>query len=159
MDLDTRWPPVIKRTGENGPWAFLALGLFWLMSYYILYLVRLVCVFFCLLLPAWLSKLEDGICSAWMSPGVPSAERFLLISRQRAKHQHMSSHHTSPFFFPPPSTHPSTNAETKMSFSCLNALMYFSSAPLPPPVSTSICHRLCEGTPSSPTSILHSPWS
>lgn len=61
-------------------------------------------------------------------------EMLLLISCQRAEHQHMSSHH-KPFFCLrlPPSA---TNMETNISFSCLNALVYSSSTPLPPPVIT-----------------------
>lgn len=41
------------------------------------------CVFSRLLLPGWISKPEDGICSAWMSPGVPSTERCFFSSPAR----------------------------------------------------------------------------
>lgn len=72
------------------------------MSYYILYLVRLVwfCFFF-RSVATWLGfqsggwnllRLDESRCAQYR-------EMLLLISCQRAKHQHMSSHHTSPFFF------------------------------------------------------------
>lgn len=78
------------------------------------------CVFFfCLLLPGWRSKLEDGICSAWLSPGVPSTERCFFSSPAREPSISICPRTTQALFFffrLPPNA---TNAETKISFSCL----------------------------------------
>lgn len=70
------------------------------MSYYILYLVRLV-FFSCLLLPGWISKLQDGICSAWMGPGVPSTERCFFSSPAREPSISICPHTTQASAFHP----------------------------------------------------------